>query len=167
MAHELAHQWWGMQIQAANVKGRDMILETLAQYSALMVMKKKYSKEKVQQLLQKEQEVYLQAKKRYSNQEVPLISVEKQDYLFNAKGILAMYALQNYIGEENVNLALKRFIEDWNSYNGKLKVKNNNYATAKDLLVYFNEVTPDSFRNKVNNLFEKTELNNDVVFGRK
>lgn len=166
-AHELAHQWWGMQIQPANSQGKNMILETLAQYSALMVMKKKYSKEKIQQLLQKEQEIYLQAKKKYGNQEVSLIQVEKQDYIFNAKGILAMYALQNYIGEENVNLALKRFLEDWNSYNGKLKIKNNNYATTKDLLAYFNEVTPDSLRHKVNDLFEKTELNNDVVFGGK
>lgn len=166
-AHELSHQWWGMQIQPANSQGKNMILETLAQYSALMVMKKKYSKEKIQQLLQKEQEIYLQAKKKYGNQEVPLIQVEKQDYIFNAKGILAMYALQNYIGEKNVNLALKRFLEDWNNYNGKLKVKNNNYATTKDLLAYFNEVTPDSLRHKVNDLFEKTELNNDVVFGGK
>ncbi|MNQ54811.1 hypothetical protein D3C85_688860 [compost metagenome] len=148
-AHELAHQWWGIQLQAANVQGKNMILETLAQYSALMVMKKKNSKEKIEQLLQKEQEIYLQAKKRYTNQEVPLELVEKQDYIFNAKGILAMYALQNYIGEENVNLALKRFLRDWNNSNGKLKSKTPFYPTTKELQTYFIEVTPISLRHKV------------------
>ncbi|WP_269235570.1 ABC transporter permease/M1 family aminopeptidase [Flavobacterium flavigenum] len=157
-AHELAHQWWGMQLQAANVQGKNMILETLAQYSALMVMKKKYSKEKIEQLLQKEQEVYLQAKKRYDKQEVPLELVEKQDYIFNAKGILVMYTLQNYIGEEKVNLALKSFIRDWNNSNGILKSKTSNYPTTKELLTYFIEVTPVSLRHKVYSLFEKTKF---------
>ena len=166
-AHELAHQWWGMQLQAANVQGKNMILETLAQYSALMVMKKKYSKEKIEQLLQKEQEVYLQAKKRYTNQEVPLELVEKQDYIFNAKGILAMYALQNYIGEEKVNLALKRFIRDWNNSNGKLKSKTPNYPTTKELLTYFIEVTPVSLRHKVYSLFEKTQFDSTIISSNK
>ncbi|SFC74910.1 ABC transporter permease/M1 family aminopeptidase [Flavobacterium phragmitis] len=157
-AHELAHQWWGMQLQAANVQGKNMILETLAQYSALMVMKKKYSKEKIEQLLQKEQEVYLQAKKRYHKQEVPLELVEKQDYIFNTKGILVMYALQNYIGEEKVNFALKSFIRDWNNSNGILKSKTSNYPTTKELLTYFIEVTPVSLRHKVYSLFEKTKF---------
>lgn len=163
-AHELAHQWWGMQLQAANVQGKNMILETLAQYSSLMVMKKKYSKEKIEQLLQKEQEVYMQAKKRYYKQEVPLELVEKQDYIFNAKGILVMYALQNYIGEEKVNLALKRFIRDWNNSNGKLKSKTPNYPTTKELLTYFIEVTPVSLRYKVYSLFEKTEFDSTIIF---
>jgi ABC-2 type transport system permease protein len=166
-AHELAHQWWGMQLQAANVQGKNMILETLAQYAALVVMKKKYSKEKIEQLLQKEQEVYLQAKKRYTNQEAPLELVEKQDYIFNAKGILVMYALQNYIGEEKVNLALKRFIRDWNNSNGKLKSKTPNYPTSKELLTYFIEVTPVSLRHKVYSLFEKTEFDSNIIFSDK
>jgi hypothetical protein len=162
-AHELAHQWWGMQIQPANVQGKNMILETLAQYSALMVMKKKYSKEKIKQLLDKEQNVYLQAKKRYGNQEVPLVFVENQNYIFDTKGILTMYTLQKYIGEENVNLALRNFIRDWNGFSGKLKLKSKNYATTKDLISCFNEVTPDYLRQKVNNLFEKTELDSNAI----
>ncbi|MCY1247195.1 hypothetical protein D9M72_605010 [compost metagenome] len=130
-------------------------------------MKKKYPKEKIEQLLQKEQEVYMQAKKRYDKQEVPLELVEKQDYIFNAKGILAMSALQNYIGEEKVNLALKRFIRDWNSSNGKLKSKIPNYPTTKELLTYFIEVTPISLRHKVYSLFEKTEFDSNIIFSDK
>ena len=39
-AHEMAHQWWGHQVTAANVQGSTMLIESLSQYSALMVMEK-------------------------------------------------------------------------------------------------------------------------------
>ena len=39
-AHEMAHQWWAHQVIGANVQGSTMIVESLAQYSALMVMEK-------------------------------------------------------------------------------------------------------------------------------
>jgi len=35
-AHDTAHQWWGMQIEVANVPGKNMILKSLAQYSAMI-----------------------------------------------------------------------------------------------------------------------------------
>jgi hypothetical protein len=44
-----------------------------------------------------------------------------------------MYEFQNQIGEDKVNLALKRFINDWNTLEGKLKVNTNRYAISKDL----------------------------------
>ena len=50
-AHEIAHQWFAMQVEAANVKGQYFILETLSQYAAMMVLKAHYPKEKVQQFL--------------------------------------------------------------------------------------------------------------------
>ena len=43
-AHEIAHQWWAHQVVGANVRGATMTSETMAQYSALMVMKQKYGK---------------------------------------------------------------------------------------------------------------------------
>ena len=38
-AHEIAHQWWAHQVIGGNVQGATVLSETLAQYSALMVMK--------------------------------------------------------------------------------------------------------------------------------
>ena len=38
-AHEVAHQWWAHQVVGGDVQGATMLSETLAQYSALMVMK--------------------------------------------------------------------------------------------------------------------------------
>ncbi|CAL2101422.1 Peptidase M1 [Tenacibaculum sp. 190130A14a] len=153
-AHEMAHQWWGLQIEAANVKGQSMILETLAQYSAIMVFEKRYGKGKTRQFLKLCSENYFNGKLQDKNMEVPLVLVENQDYLYYDKGALAMYALQDYIGEDKVNLALRNFINDWKSFNNPIKPER--YATSKDLIGYFRTVTPDEFQQVITDLFETT-----------
>jgi ABC-2 type transport system permease protein len=45
VAHEMAHQWWAHQVWGANMEGATLLSETLAQYSALMVMEKEYGRE--------------------------------------------------------------------------------------------------------------------------
>jgi len=151
-AHELAHQWWGLQVLAANVQGRLMVLESLAQYSALMVMKQKYGEEKIKDLLKNETESYFSGRAKEDRREPPLSLVEKQEYIYYRKGAVNMYALQDYIGEANVNLALKRFIKDWNSFDASFN--KDRYATSKDLVDYFKEVTPDSLQYVIKDLFE-------------
>lgn len=154
-AHEIAHQWFGMQIEAANVQGQLMILETLSQYAAIMVLKQQYPEEKVQQFLELQLEKYKEGKRRDSTVEPALALVENQKYLYYAKGAIHMYVLQKAIGEGQVNLALKRFLEDWNTTDGKLKSKTSRYGTSKDLLDYFRDVTPDDMQYLIAELFEK------------
>ena len=153
-AHELAHQWFGMQVEAANVQGRHMILETLSQYAALMALKQQYSEEKVQQFLNLQKDKYIEGQRREGGEEPSLALVENQDYIYYAKGAINMYEFQKQIGEEKVNLALKRFINDWNSIDGKLKMTTDSYATTEDLLGYFRDITPESLQHIINDLFE-------------
>ena len=153
-AHELAHQWFGMQVEAANVQGQLFILETLSQYAALMVLKQQYSEEKVQQFLELQVEKYKEGKRIQKGQEPSLALVENQDYIYYAKGAINMYHLQNSIGESNMNLALKRFIKDWNTKDGKEKIKTNRYATSHDLLGYFCDITPENKQYLITDLFE-------------
>ncbi|MFV9551082.1 M1 family aminopeptidase [Algibacter sp. PT7-4] len=156
-AHEIAHQWFGMQVEAANVKGQYFVLETLSQYAAMMVLKQAYSEEKLFQFLEVQNEDYKNGQNRESANEPSLALVENQDYIYYAKGAINMYKLQKTIGEEQVNKALKRFLEDWNTTNGKLKTKTDRYATSQDLLGYFREVTPDNLQYLITELFEKVE----------
>ncbi len=153
-AHEMAHQWFGMQVEAANVQGQLLILETLSQYAAIMVLKQAYSKEKVQQFLELQRDRYIEGKRRGGLQEPSLALVENQDYIYYAKGAINMYTLQETIGEDKVNLALKRFLEDWNTLDGALKTRTNRYATSKELLGYFREVTPEDLQYIITELFE-------------
>src|SRR5207237_7815838 len=40
VSHELGHQYWGNQANPADMQGKAFLTETLAQYSALLVMEK-------------------------------------------------------------------------------------------------------------------------------
>lgn len=151
-AHEVAHQWWGLQLEAANVQGQNMILETLAQYSAIMVLKEKYQDEKVQQFLKFQLDEYTEANLKSSKKELPLALVENEEHIYYNKGALSMYELQKQIGEENVNTALQHFLNDWHSFNNPNKL--NRYSTTVDLIKYFREVTPDSKQYIITDLFE-------------
>ncbi len=163
-AHEIAHQWFAMQVEAANVKGQYFILETLSQYAAMMVLKEHYPKEKVQQFLELQLEKYEEGKLRESGVEPTLALVDNQDYIYYAKGAINMYKLQEAIGAKKVNTALKRFLEDWNTINGKLKLTTNRYPTSQDVLDYFKEVTPDHQQDIITDLFETVgELKMDTT----
>ncbi|RZJ81801.1 MAG: peptidase M1 [Flavobacterium sp.] len=154
-AHEVAHQWWGLQLEAANVQGQNMILETLAQYSAMMVLKAKYSDKKVQQFLKFQQDEYNEAQLKSSKKELPLALVENEEHIYYNKGAITMYQLQQQIGEANVNKALQNFLNDWRSFNKHKKL--NRYVTTLDLIQYFRRVAPDSKQNLITDLFERVK----------
>jgi ABC-2 type transport system permease protein len=158
-AHEMAHQWWGDQVNPANVQGKTMISESLAQYSALMVFKKEYAAEKVNNLLRWNMGQYLKHRSGEAVHESPLSLVESgQEYIHYRKGMINMNALQHYISEDSVNIALQRFLRDWNSYTGLKKQHTDRYPTTNDLLGYFREVTPDSMQYIIRDLFTSVIL---------
>jgi ABC-2 type transport system permease protein len=150
-AHELAHQWWGHQVAAADVQGGTMLVETLAQYSALMVMKHKYGEEKMQRFLQYELDRYLLGRSTEQKKELPLSRVENQPYIHYRKGSLVMYALQDYIGEENLNRAIRAF-RDEHAFKGPP------YPNTPQLLAHIRAVTPPHLQYVIDDLFETITL---------
>ena len=129
----------------------------MSQYAAMMVLKEEYSEEKLLQFLELQKETYKNGQDREALKEPSLALVENQDYVYYAKGAIQMYQFQKAIGEENVNKALRRFLKDWNTRNGVLKTKTDRYATSKDLLAYFTEVTPRDLQYMIPELFESVE----------
>jgi len=156
-AHEIAHQWWGHQINPANVEGKAMLTETLAQYAALMVMKQEFPEEKVQQLLEIQMNDYLTGRTGEEFEEKPLALVTSgQQYIHYGKGMVTMNTFQDYVSEDSVNIALKRFIRDWDSYKGLKKSKTDRYATTKDLLTVDLFETITLYDNKISEVsYEK------------
>jgi ABC-2 type transport system permease protein len=150
-AHELAHQWWGHQVPGANVQGQTMLVETLAQYSALMVMKKKYGEAKMQRFLRYELDRYLLGRSTEQKKELPLSRVENQDYIHYRKGSLIMYALQDYIGEENLNRAIRAYRDDW-------AFKGPRYSNTTDLLTHIRAVTPPQLQYMIDDFFDSITL---------
>ena len=84
-------------------------------------------------------------------EEQPLIYSEGQGYLSYRKGVVAMYALQDYIGEEAVNTALKSIVRKYGFQDAP-------YPTSIDLIEEFRSVTPDSFQYVITDLFETITL---------
>lgn len=150
-AHEVAHQWWAHQVIGGNVQGSTMIVETMAQYSALMVMEKEYGPAKMQKFLRYELDRYLSNRGSELIAELPLVLVENQGYIHYRKGSLVMYALQDAIGEEQVNRALARFIRDY-GFSGPP------YTTAGELLRYFRAEAPSDKQEFITDLFERIIL---------
>jgi len=109
-AHEVAHQWWAHQVMSANTQGSTMLVETLAQYGALLVMEQKYGKDQIRKFLKYELDRYLSGRGSDPEGELPLYRVENQQYIHYRKGAVIMYALKDYLGEDVVNRALQKLI---------------------------------------------------------
>ena len=128
-----------------------MITETLAQYSALMVMEKAYGRDKMQKFLRFELNSYLQGRGGELVAEEPLMLVENQPYIHYRKGSLVMYALRDLIGEDNVNAALRTTIAQW-AFHGPP------YVRTIELLQNVREVTPPDRQSIIHDLFETITL---------
>jgi ABC-type transport system involved in multi-copper enzyme maturation permease subunit len=150
-AHEVAHQWWGHQAVSGNVQGETMVVETMAQYSALMVMEKEYGKAHMRKFLKWELDRYLNGRGGELVAEMPLEKVENQQYLHYRKGSLVMYALRDYIGEDRVNAACREFLR-------KYAFTQPPYPTALDLVEEFRKQTPPEQRGIITDLFETITL---------
>ncbi len=117
-AHEMAHQWWGHQINPAFARGAQFLSETMAEYSALMVMRQRYGDELMGRFLRKELNSYLNGRSNETRKEDPLMDIEMQGYAYYNKGSLAMYNVMGLMGEEKTNQFLKDFVSA-NKFRGR------------------------------------------------
>ena len=150
-AHEISHQWWAHQVIGADEQGATALSETLAQYSALMVMKHMYGPDMIRRFLKYELDRYLRARGGDILPEQPLERVEDQPYIRYRKGSLVMYRLQDEIGEDAVNRALRRLLAQY-------AFKGPPYPTALDLVADLRAEAPPDKQALITDLFEKITL---------
>jgi len=148
----MAHQYWAHQVIGADMQGGTLTSETLAQYSALMVMKKMYGPDKIRRFLKYELDSYLSNRKGEVVEELPLERVENQQYVHYRKGSLAMYLLQERLGEDAVNRALARFV-------ARFRFKGAPYLRSVDLIDEFRKETKTPEQQQlITDLFERITL---------
>jgi hypothetical protein len=140
VAHEMAHQW---TVPYANVEGAPVMSESLAWYYAMKVVKHAKGPEELQRLLHTMRQPYPIAPIRRGE---PLLRGLDQ-YLSYRRGPFALYALSEYMGDERVNLALRRLLD-------KHRPKEAPLATTLDLYRELQGVTPDSLKYLLHDLFE-------------
>ncbi len=151
VAHETAHQWWGGQVIPVRAPGAGMVSETLAQYSAMMVLESAYGPEMARRFYDFNLDEYLRGRRVYTNREAPLLDVEGQRYVHYFKGAVAMYTLRERLGADVVNAALRRFRERYAGPDAPP-------PTSRALYAELRAVTPDSLRPLLSDLFEHITL---------
>ncbi len=125
-----------------------MLMESLAQYSALMIMEKEYGRHKLRRFLRYELDRYLSSRGGEKLEELPLYRVENQDYIHYRKGSLIFYRLRDEIGEQALNRALKRFLHDKG-------FQESPFTTSAELLEYIRAEAPADKQALITDMFEK------------
>jgi aminopeptidase N len=150
-AHELAHQYWAHQITGADVEGSMVLSETLANYSAMMMLKH-LRRDQLQGMLDYVRDRYLGWRAAGTGPEPPLMRVETQTWIGYSKGALVMYLLQDRMGEDAVNRALRNLLE-------RYKFKGAPYPRSIDLVNALRaEARTSEEQNLITDLFERVIL---------
>jgi len=154
-AHETAHQWWGHQAIGGRVEGVTMLDESLAQYSALMVMKHLYGPDAMRKFLKYELDSYLSGRGGDRIGERPLATMQPiQEYIHYRKGSVIFYALQDYMGEARVNSALRNWLH-------AVKFQQPPYTDTRDLIGRFRAEGGPSNQGLITSFFDRITLYDD------
>jgi len=150
-AHEVGHQWWAHQLIGADSRGATVLSESLAEYTALMTMKRTFGSSKMRRFLRYDLEAYLMGRATEARKELPLAQNEDQPYIHYRKGSLAMYLLQDLVGEDAVNGALRQLLQE-NAFRGPP------YPTVTTLVEKLRAITPPDKAYLIDDLFESIVL---------
>jgi aminopeptidase N len=94
---------------------------------------------------------YLRGRAGETRHEPPLSRVQREPYVWYQKGALVMYALSDYIGEDKLNGALKKFLE-------QNKYAKGPYPDTIGFVAAIREATPPELQYLVTDMFESIVL---------
>ena len=140
VAHEVGHQWG---VRYASVEGAGLLSESFAWYAAMGAFREGYGRDHLRRLLS-----WMHQPAPYPpvRATVPLLQASG-GYLNYRKGPFALYTLSEYVGEEEVNSAIRRYRE---AHLSAVAPR----ATSLDLYRELQAVTPDSLQTLLHDLFE-------------
>lgn len=148
--HELAHQWWG-NIYGARMQGRQLLNEGLAQYSTLMAYREFAEPALARRIVANLHDSYLNARSSETVAEQPLLRTEDQGNLSYNKAPLVLFALQELIGADRLNGALR-------NYHNRFVEMKPPFPTSRDLVDELRAAAGPEYRDLITDLFERIVL---------
>ena len=142
LAHEMGHQWWGVQLRYAYAEGAIVLSEGLAWYSAMQIVRKTMGQEQLRRFMHQMRQPYPWPPIRTG---LPLLRA-MDPYAGYRKAPFALFALSEYVGEERVNGALATLLRAKGA-------SSPSQATTLDLYRELQAVTPDSLQSLLHDLF--------------
>ena len=102
-----ARQWWGQQLPPG------VLADSLAEYTALMAIRHSLGAPATRRYLRQDLQAYLRGRALSSRRELPLAqaAADAAPWLAQRKGGIALYLLQDQLGEEKVNRALAELLK--------------------------------------------------------
>ena len=159
-AHELAHQWWGHQVVPNRTRGSNLISESLAEYTALLLTEEKYGKDNMKRFLKQELDDYLRGRANEAKKENVFINCNRAYEWYN-KGSLILYGLKDLIGTDTLNKALHEFRDAYAFH------PNPPYPGSNELYRYIAKHVPDSIKYYLDDTWNKITLYENKVIDAK
>ena len=125
--------------------------ESLAQYTALMVMKHEFGEAHMKRFLKYEMDRYLAGRSGEKKQELPLIRCEGQGYIRYNKASVVFYAPQDYVGEEAIDRALPGYVQD-------VAFQQPPYTNALELEARLRRAMPPEYGYLIDDMFDAAKL---------
>jgi ABC-2 type transport system permease protein len=111
----------------------------------------------MQKFLKHELDNYLRGRGSETRREPPLALVQREPYVWYRKGSLVMYALRDYIGEDKLNAALRKFLQ-------RNKYAEGPYPDTTGFVACLCDATPPDLQYIIADMFESITLfDNKVV----
>ncbi|MDT0294589.1 M1 family aminopeptidase [Mesonia ostreae] len=150
-AHEVAHQWWAHQVIGANAQGSTLMSESVAEYSSLKVLEKRYGELQMRRFLKEALDKYLSGRRYENQQEHSLLYNRNKPYIHYNKGSLVLYAISDYVGEEKFNAILSDYLN-------KVAFQEAPYTTSLEFANHLKTNMPDSLQYMVTDMIEYIRL---------
>jgi hypothetical protein len=116
-----------------------------------MVLRHRNGPTAMQRFLKLDMNRYLSGRAFEQKKEVPLALVENQQYIHYGKGSVVMYALQDYMGEPQLNAALKQYV-------AAVAYQQPPYTNSTEFIGYLRRGAPDSLQSYITDQFERITL---------
>ena len=127
------------------------MVEAMAEYSALQVLKHLKGPDATARFIKLDLNRYLTGRAFETKKEVPLALVENQQYIHYGKGSVVMFALQDALGEANLNGALRKYV-------AAVAFQGPPYTNSTEFIGYLRRAAPDSLQPYITDQFERITL---------